>query len=388
LNILHIIGTPVLGGVQSYLLDLSKYDRQFSISRDLLCLNRDDGILKQSFKENGIECYLCTIMPKDYSLRPYRLWKIIRKVMRIFFFFKLFKSIKRLKPDIIVCEDPSYLNTQLLVSKLLSIPFIWHIHNSNQFTNVNKQIFYLLIKYYLGRNLFIIATSESVLTSNLNGYKDRIKKYWKDIPIIPVTTNLEPFKQNNIDKQNHYNGTVIGTLGRLVWQKDYEFLIRVFHKVHKKIDKNIFLLIGGSGPMFKDLDALIIELEMQDYVKLLGDIQREKLPEYFNSLDIYVQSSMTESMPISIKEAMACGLPIISTDVGGIPELISEGETGFLIKPKDETAFTKTLTNVLNMNPKELKKIGESASNHVHKNYNIKNFAGLHSDIYSKLKNK
>ena len=79
LNIVHIIGTPGLGGVQTYLLDLSKYDNKFNISRSLICLHGNEGELKNNFLENDVNCISCSIMPHDYSLRPYRLWKIINK---------------------------------------------------------------------------------------------------------------------------------------------------------------------------------------------------------------------------------------------------------------------------------------------------------------------
>ena len=79
MHILHVIGTPGLGGVQVYLLDLSKYDKQYGISRNLLFLHGNEGELKSKFLDNGVNYYACNIMYKDYGLRPYRLWKGIRK---------------------------------------------------------------------------------------------------------------------------------------------------------------------------------------------------------------------------------------------------------------------------------------------------------------------
>ena len=86
MNVLHVIGTPGLGGVQAYLLDLCKYDKQYGISRHLLFLHGNEGELKAKFLDNGVNCYACNIMHNDYGLRPYRLWKGIRKFIRPLFF--------------------------------------------------------------------------------------------------------------------------------------------------------------------------------------------------------------------------------------------------------------------------------------------------------------
>ena len=120
LKIVHIIGTPGIGGVQTYLLDLSKYDKQYGISRNLLSLHGNEGKLKEKFLVNGVNCYACDIMHQDYGLRPYRLWKGIRKFIRPLFFIKLFRVIRRLQPDIIVCEEPSNLNTQMSIKQSLT----------------------------------------------------------------------------------------------------------------------------------------------------------------------------------------------------------------------------------------------------------------------------
>ena len=130
LNVLHIVGSTNFGGVQVYLLDLSKYDEHFGIKRKLLCTQNVNGKLKSSFITNGVDCISCTIMPEDKGRRPYRLWKFIRKKLRFFFFIKLLRKFKMIKPNIVICDEPHNLTTQLLASMICKIPFIWHIHST------------------------------------------------------------------------------------------------------------------------------------------------------------------------------------------------------------------------------------------------------------------
>ena len=111
---MNIIGTPGLGGVQTYLLDISDYDKKYGISRSLLCLYENEGELKEKFVEKGINCFQCSIMPQDFSFRPYRFWKKIRQLVAPIFIIKLYVQVKLLQPDIIISEEPSNLNQQLI----------------------------------------------------------------------------------------------------------------------------------------------------------------------------------------------------------------------------------------------------------------------------------
>ena len=119
LNVLHIVGSTNFGGVQVYLLDLSKYDKSLGIKRKILCTQDVNGKLRSSYNINGVDCISCTIMPQDKGRRPYRLWKFIRKKLRFFFFIKIFRKFKLLKPDIIICNDTNKLTTQLIASMIL-----------------------------------------------------------------------------------------------------------------------------------------------------------------------------------------------------------------------------------------------------------------------------
>ena len=93
---------------------------------------------------------------EDYKFISNRLWKIIRRLFLISFILKLLLKVKKTKPDIIVGEEPNRLNQQLIVSLFLKIPYIWHIHNENQFVNVNESFFKLVFKHYLKNVLMAV----------------------------------------------------------------------------------------------------------------------------------------------------------------------------------------------------------------------------------------
>ena len=386
IKVLHIIGTPGLGGVQTYILDISRYDKEYGISRSLLCLHGNEGELKNKFLENNVDCIECNIMPKDHMLQPYRLWKIFRKYLPFFFLINLFVKIKNIKPDIIVGDEPNRLNQQLIVSGLLKIPYVWHIHNENQFININKQIFKLLFGSYLKTNLHIVSDSKFILNKNFANYKSIIKDKWDDIPIQAAMSNLEPIFNYKVKNHNKPNSQIqIGSIGRLAPVKNYQWLIKIIAIIKNEYNKNIHLSIAGSGEMYGILNDIIEQHKIESCVSLLGNVNREDIPEFLSTLDIYVQSSLSEGSPLTIKEAMAASLPIISTNVGGISELIIDGETGVLVEPNNQIEFIDALNKLINLDIKERSKMGENAFIYAKKNYSIESLADKNRNIYQSL---
>jgi glycosyltransferase involved in cell wall biosynthesis len=390
IKILHIIGTPGLGGVQTYLLDLSKFDKILGLERNLLCLHENFGELKEDFLKNNVNIVSCSIMPKGYHLKPYRFWKLIRRFISLFFIVKLYYKIKKNNPDVIVGDDPNRLNQQLLVSFLLKKPYVWHIHNENQFYNANKKLFSFFLRYYLKNNLFIVSDSKFILHTNLIEYKNKIGKLWKDIPIHHSTSDLSPiFNYKMRNKKQNLNSLIhIGSIGRLAPVKNYQILIEAIFIIKQKYNKNICLSIAGSGIMHKELSSLIKDYNMENYINLLGDVNRKDIPKYLSTLDIYVQTSISEGSPLTIKEAMASALPIVSTNVGGIPELINDGDSGLLIESKNNSALIEALLKLIESKDGLRSELANRAYTHAKKNYSMEVLANKNMKVYKTLYNK
>ena len=143
-------------------------------------------------------------------------------------------------------------------------------------------------------------------------------------------------------------------------------------------------MIGGVGPLKNSLNQLIEKLDLERNVKLEGLITRKELPIFLSNIDIYIQSSCTESAPITIKEAMAASLPIISTDVGGISEVIINGKTGFLIPYGSKEKFIKGLVQLIDMEPKKKRELGLNARQYALRHFSIDKLAKQNAEFYKK----
>lgn len=127
---------------------------------------------------------------------------------------------------------------------------------------------------------------------------------------------------------------LIGTVGRVAPEKNHALLLRAAAPL---LGPQHHLVVAGDGPLMDSLKALVAELQIGAFVHLLG--ARGDVPDVLNALDVFVMSSSTEGLPLVVLEAMATSLPVISTRVGGIPDVLDEGQTGFLVPSEDEAAL-------------------------------------------------
>ena len=138
------------------------------------------------------------------------------------------------------------------------------------------------------------------------------------------------------------------TVGRLVEKKGHKYAIKALAKLINK-HKNVIYKIVGDGYLRGELESLVTELGIEKYVEFLGDVEDEELFRLYHDSHIFVLPSVTarnggqEGIPVVLMETQAAGLPVISTFHSGIPEVVLDGESGFLVPERDVDALTKKL---------------------------------------------
>jgi len=146
------------------------------------------------------------------------------------------------------------------------------------------------------------------------------------------------------------------------------------------------LLIVGDGPQLNELKSLTEELKIDGNVNFTGFIKNKIIPEYLNRMDIYVAMSRmkSESFGVAIVEASACSLPVIVSDIGGLPEVIENGITGFLVESENVDAVSKALIKLIkDKNLRE--KMGNSGRKFVREKYEWSKCTEIMKSIYDRL---
>lgn len=207
------------------------------------------------------------------------------------------------------------------------------------------------------------------------------------------STNFEPkrlvivpnFIQKNCSLKSYKKeGKVIFLfLGKVVATKGIYDFIEVIKELLITYDNKFELWVGGNGEI-QFLENLIKENKLEPYVKYLGWIKGDRKEEILKASDIYVLPSYKEGLPVSILEAMSYGMPIISTKVGGIPELVKDNVSGILIEPGDKKAL-KSAVEIFLTDKNQIKTMGKESYSIVNNNFTTEIALTKVNQIYEDL---
>jgi glycosyltransferase involved in cell wall biosynthesis len=174
---------------------------------------------------------------------------------------------------------------------------------------------------------------------------------------------------------------VIGHIGRLSAEKGQQDLIETFHQLAAE-QPRLRLVIAGDGPDAQKLAAAVEAGPAADRVQLLG--HRNDIRDVFGSLDLLVLNSLTEGLPNVVLEAMALGVSVVATAVGGTPELIEDGETGWLIPAGDPQALQTAIENVL-QSTAECERRRRAARRRIENDFNMDSLIETTHSIYRRI---
>jgi glycosyltransferase involved in cell wall biosynthesis len=153
-------------------------------------------------------------------------------------------------------------------------------------------------------------------------------------------------------------------IGRLIPRKGFQYVVRALPQIQELTDIPFEVEVVGTGVMRKHLDELAEKLGVSHLLKYVGTVPYEKLHESYQGADIFVLTSESEGMPAVILEAMACGLPIVTTDVPGNREIVRDGENGFLVRVGDTETLAKKLAHLVSSEDLR-KQLGRRSRQHI-----------------------
>ncbi len=168
-------------------------------------------------------------------------------------------------------------------------------------------------------------------------------------------------------------------VGRFEVAKDYPNMLRAFKEV-RSCEPRAVLVIVGQGSLQGEAEGLAGELGLRDAVRFLG--ARDDVPAVMSAGDGYVMSSAWEGMPMVLLEAAAAGLPIVATAVGGNGEVVRDGESGFLVPPRDPEALGQAMLRLMGLPVEQCRGMGERGREHVRANYGLHRVAERWERVY------
>ncbi len=236
----------------------------------------------------------------------------------------------------------AYMAKQILAEEGIHIPVVTTLHGTD-ITLVGKDASYEpVVTFSINHSDGVTAVSEDLKKDTYEHFN-----ITKDIRVIPNFIDLERFKKQ---KKEHFKTAICPNDEALLVHtsnfrkvKRVDDVVRVFNNVRKVIPAK--LLLVGDGPERKNIESLCRELKTCDDIRFLGKL--DQVEEVLSVADLFIMPSENESFGLAALEAMACEVPIISTNTGGLPELNIQGVTGFMSNIGDVEDMTRNALTIL-----------------------------------------
>jgi len=331
----------------------------------------------QILESEGIEFIQC-----PFLLRRINVIKDLKA------FFDIWRIIKKYNPLIVHTHSSKAGLLGRLAAKLARVPIIIHTPHGHvffgYFGSFKTKIFIILER-------FVSRITDKIVALTNEEKKDYIKFRIANedkFDVIYSGIELNKFKELPFNENQNFkrelgipeNYLVVGTVGRLVPVKGPEFLIEAAKYIISKYPE-VFFIFTGDGPLEQNLERQAFKSGIKDNIIFLG--WRNDIAGIISVYDIFALPSLNEGMGRVLVEAMALGKPIVASNVGGIPDLVTHGKNGFLVPPKNPEKLAKYI-QILIGDKEKRKKMGQAGKEMV-KNFSKEKMVEKIANLYEEL---
>ncbi|MET0106812.1 MAG: TIGR03088 family PEP-CTERM/XrtA system glycosyltransferase [Sedimenticola sp.] len=370
--IAHVIHRLDFGGLENGLINLVNRIPQKEYRHAIICLTDYTEFSKR-------------ITNPNVSL--YALHKDEGKSLVIY--YRLYKLFRNLNPDIVHTRNLSALEASVVAafSGVKGRVHGEHGRDSYDIDGTNRR--YLLLrkacKPFINRFIPLSKDLEEWLETLVQVPRKKIRQIYNGVDsdkFFPVD-----FKPLSLPSEiaTDDNAFILGTVGRIQEVKDQLTLVKAVALLvsnNKEYRKAVRLIIVGDGPMMQELLDLVENLGIKEITWVTGS--RNDIPELLQSMDLFVLPSKAEGISNTILEAMACGLPILATKVGGNEELVEQGDTGELVPPENPQAMMNAIEGYL-LNKDQRLEHGKAGRQRVEKMFSMDSMVGSYLSVYNEL---
>lgn len=322
LSVAHVLLSFGVGGQERVVLDLASAQRR--LGHDITAVELSsgpEGALGQEFRDSGAR--VCRVAQRDGfdpTLYP-----------------RLVSLFRRLRVQLVHTHNPGPLIYAAPAGKLARARVVHTKHGEHRDT---------ARRWFLRRTAARFTDAFVAVSDTTAKFARRHRECSADkLRVIRNGTDLSRFSRDP-EARARVRGEldipadawVIGTVGRYVPEKDPELLVRAAAEL---LADGVHLVLAGGGVLEDDLRRVAAEQSHPERVHVLG--LRSDVPALLAAFDVFAISSRTEGLPIALIEAMASELPVVSTSVGGIPQVIEHGASGLLVPPGDREALAGAL---------------------------------------------
>jgi glycosyltransferase involved in cell wall biosynthesis len=289
------------------------------------------------------------------------------------------------RPDIVHTHTSKAGAVGRVAAWLAGVPIVIHTPHGHVFYGYYGQVVSGIIRLV---ERALARVTDRIVTLTDRGAREHVQYRIADpgkFATIPSGITLSAFRSVLVDptvKRKELGlpaeGPVIGTVGRLVPIKGHEWLLKAAPRVLAEFPRATFVFLG-EGPLLGRLQQVAGELGISGRVMFLG--ARQDVPECLAAFDLFAFPSLNEGMGRALIEAMAVGLPAVATRVGGIPDVVTDGETGILVPPQDAAALADALLTMLR-DPARRQAYGQAARRSMDERFDVESMVRALDRLY------
>ena len=362
-RIAHVIPTLRIAGLENTVAKLT--ERLSADMNHVVITPAGDGPIRSRFPE-GVPIIA---MAEEHAPDRWNAWRMAR----------LFRT---LRPDIVHSRNWSCVDA-IIGARMAGVPIVVHSEHGREAADPEGRN----AVRRLGRRLLAPMVTQFVTVS-----RDLARWLIEDIglpgrKVLSICNGVDTQRFSPAGRQAarvafgfEAGSIVIGTVGRLDPVKDQAGLLRAFARLTD--DVRAVLVIAGDGPCRADLESAISEFGIGGRVHMLGE--RDDIARVMAALDVFVLSSVGEGISNTILEAMATGLPVVATRVGGNPELVTEGTTGFLVEARSAEELARSLRRYLE-DPALAARHGRAGRERAESEFSFERMEAAYHQLYERL---
>ncbi len=361
LNVVHIVEDLKTGGLEKVIASIATGLDKDKFELRVWCLSRG-GDIYDELKQKGVQIEILNMKSHRNPL----------------FLLGLCFKLKANKIDIVHTHGYTATTIGRLIAFFAGVRVvIAHIHST--YYNYNK-------KQLIIEKIFSLFTKKIICCSK--AVADFVKKNEKIRPdkvqVIYNGIDVSKFEVVSSIKNQFKNRFTIGCVASLVEHKGHKYLLEAAKEVLEHLPDKVRFMIVGDGILRNQLEQQVNALGISEYVSFLGNVKN--IEALIGTFDIAVLPSCErEGLGIALLEAMAGGIPVIGTNIGGIPEIIENKKNGILVRPKDAKAIAQAILKMCNDWDKT-KIMGEKARLTVERKFSkdimLKNITKLYLELY------